>query len=70
MSDADRGYPDLEERIIELEGGLRVAMGAITDLRAQMVEVRTNITSLLTIYEWIGRVYAWLRNAARTFPWH
>ena len=70
LSDADRGYPDLEERVIDLEGGLRVAMQAVTDLRAQMVEVRGHISSLQTIYEWIGRVYAWMRNSARHFPWH
>ena len=70
LTDADRGYPDLEERVIDLEGGLRVAMQVITDLRAQMVEVRGQISSLQTIYDWIGRVYARMRNSARHFPWH
>ena len=62
-TDEERGYPDLEERVIDLEGGLRVAMMAITDLRAE-------ITSLQTITVWVGREYAWLCNSARHFPWH
>ena len=62
-TDEERGYPDLEERVIDLEGGLRVAMMAITDLRAE-------ITSLQTITVWVGRVYAWMCNSVRHFPWH
>ena len=60
----------LQERVIDLEGGLRVAMGSIQALRGQMVEVSGQVSSLLSVAEWIGRVYAWVRNSARHFPWH
>ena len=75
-TDEERGHPDLEERVIDLEGGLRVYGMAITDLRGDLrvatlaiADLRAEITALQTITLWVGRVYAWMCNSARHFPW-
>ena len=73
----ERGDPDLEERVIDLEGGVRVHGLSIHDLRAEMRvamqainELRAEITALQRITAWVNRVYAWICSSARHFPWH
>ena len=67
----------MEERVIDLEGGVRVHGLAISDLRAELAvamqaisELRAELRAVQTITLWLGRVYAWIQSSARRFPWH
>jgi hypothetical protein len=67
----------LEERVIDLEGGLRVYGMAITDLRNQLnvakmeiAGLKAEVTALQEITSWVRRLYTWMCNSARHFPWH
>ena len=52
---------DLDERIHDLESGMRLAFQNLGELRQQQ-------TALHSWLEWFGRIRHWMANCARAFP--
>jgi hypothetical protein len=60
----------MEERVHDLEAGMRLAFESVADLRRHLIEVQGHINTMQIIIAWFGRVYAWMANSARHFPWN
>ena len=59
-----------EERLVDVEDGLDTCQRAVASMQAELAVVQAEIAGMRASHTWIQRLWHWIAEAGRTFPWH